>query len=206
MVSLKELVRELIREQIEFPKNTWVALEPGTAEFAEVQDHLYNLVNTAYSGMDGGHIKITGKGPESLGRYRFWVAVDHDDDPELDLTIFGKPEFGTKSAGVGHDGSPKSISTYKDKGAELRSGGSVGGIGNWWGEVSGKAAYALLSRRAPAIESEAEVARLLDGDRYEWHGAHPDPNAPELFKSVNGWYTKWFGSVPHTKIIVGNPG
>ncbi len=219
MESFKKLLRELIKEELDsfeneelslnskrnIPKGQWVALQPGTPEFETVQNHLYDLVNNAYAGMEGGHIKITGQGTESLNRYRYWLAIDHANDDEIDLTIFGKPEFGTKSAGVGHDGSQKSIKTYKDKGAELRSGGSVEGIGNWWGEVSGKAAYALLSRGAPAIESEAEVAKLLDGDRYEWHGAHPDPNAPALFKGSNGWYTKWFGNTPHTKIIIGNP-
>lgn len=215
--NLRALIREILEDPTEthafgvepasvWPKGQWLALEPGTPDFEGVRTHLYQLVNDAYSDMEGGHIKITGKGPGVLDRYRFWVVVDHDQDPELDVAIFGKPEFGAKSGGVGHDGSRESIGLYKNKAAELRKGGSVGGIGNWWGEVSGRAAYALLSRGAPAIEDEEKVMQLLDGDSIEWHGAHPSPNAPDMFKSVNGWYTKDFGpGGKHTKILLGNP-
>ena len=63
----------------------------------------------------------------------------------------------------------------------------------------------MIKRGAPAVEDEQKVAQLLAGDDYIWHGAHPDPNAPPIFKSVNGWYTKSFGSKKSTKIILGNP-
>lgn len=217
-MSLRKLIREIIEEEElskkdlnlpmpQFPKGTWQAIVPGTPEFEAVQNHIYGLVNTAYGGMEGGHIKITGKGPESLSRYRYWVVNDHDDDPEIDIAIFGKPEFGTKSGGVGHDGTADSVGLYKNKSAELRKGGTAGGIGNWWGEVSGKAAYGLIRRGAPAVEDEAQVAKLLAGDNYIWHGEHPSPSAPDLFKQVKGWYTKDFGpGGKHTKIILGIPG
>ena len=202
---LRKFVRAILNEMA-LPKNEWTAIVPGSADFEEVRGHLYNLVNTAYDGVDGGHIKITGKGPESLDRYRYWVVIDNDEDPDIDVAIFGKPEFGAKSAGVGHDGSGAARSAYKEKSAALRRGESVGGIGNWWGEVSGTAAYATLSRGAPAIEDKAKVAQLLAGDKYVWHGAHPDPSAPELFKRYNGWYEKDFGSGgKHIKIITGIP-
>jgi len=210
MSALRKLIREIIQEQggfgAEFSKGEWIPLNPGTDEFNLVRHQLYNLVNTAYDGMDGGHIKISGKGPGSLDRYRFWAVLDHDEDPEIDVAIFGKPEFGTKSGGVGHDGSPESISLYKNKSADLRQGGSVGGVGNWWGEVSGRAAYGLIRRGAPAVEDPDKVAQLLAGDDYEWHGEHPSPNAPPMFKKLKGWYTKDFGSGgKHTKIILGIP-
>jgi hypothetical protein len=64
----------------------------------------------------------------------------------------------------------------------------------------------MLKRGAIAVEDPARVAQLLAGDAYTWHGPHPDPDAPALFKSVNGWYTKDFGKGgKHTKIILGNP-
>lgn len=207
MSSLRKLIREIIEEEaVEGPscgKGDWCAIEPGTAEFEAVQDHLFNLVNTAYAGI-GGHIKLPDV--NSLGRYKYWVVSDHDEDPQIDIAVFGKPEFGTKSGGVGHDGSQKSVSAYKNKSAELRKGGNVGGIGNWWGEVSGKAAYGLIKRGAPAVEDPELIAQLLAGDNYVWHGAHPSENAPAMFKSVNGWYTKDFGpGGKHTKIILGMP-
>ena len=76
---------------------------------------------------------------------------------------------------------------------------------SWWGEVSGKPAYAMIKRGAPAVEDESTARRLMDGDDFVWHGEHPDPNAPPMFKSVNGWYTKKFGDKSSTKIILGSP-
>ena len=82
---------------------------------------------------------------------------------------------------------------------------SLGGVSNWWGEVSGKPAYAMLRRGASAVEDEGRVMQLLDGDEIIWHGEHPDPNAPPVFKAVKGWYTKSFGNKKSTKIILGSP-
>jgi hypothetical protein len=186
----------------ELPKGEWVLLSPGDPLRDAVQQDLYDLVAQTYSDI-GGHVKISGAG--DMGRYPIWVVIDHDDDPDVDIGIFGKPVSGTKSAGVGHDGSGASTSMYKATSADIRSGGSIGGVGNWWGEVSGKAAYALLSRGAPAIEDEAQVRALMPGKKIVWHGEHPDQNADGMFKSVKGWYTKDFGAKSHTKIIIGNP-
>jgi hypothetical protein len=187
----------------ELPKGEWVLLSPGDPIRDAVQKDLYDLVSQTYSDI-GGHVKITGAG--DMGRYPIWVVIDHDEDPDIDIGIFGKNQSGTKSGGVGHDGSGASTSMYKTTSADIRSGGSIGGVGNWWGEVSGKAAYALLSRGAPAVEDEAQVRALMPGKKIVWHGEHPDPKAAGMFKSVKGWYTKDFGSGgDHTKIIIGNP-
>ena len=207
---LRKLVREIIiAEQFVpptpvgvVPKGEWTLLTPGSPEFNDVRDNLWELIEQTYSYM-GGHVKLSG--PESLGRYSFWVVQDIDEDPDIDVAMFGKPEFGTKVGGAANDGSSAAASEYKTKSAELRKGGSVAGVGNWWGEVSGKPAYAMISRGAPAIEDEAQVAALLAGDDYVWHGAHPDPDAPGIFQTVNGWYTKTFNGQPKTKIILGNP-
>jgi hypothetical protein len=210
-MTLRKLIKEILIEQIkkeglDIPKKKWVTIDPESSDFESVKQELYDLVNTAYASLDGGHIKITGKGPESLSKYKFWVVIDHDEDPEIDVAIFAKPKLGTKSGGVGHDGSKESVNLYKQKSAELRSGGAIGKIKNWWGEVSGKSAYALIKRGSPAIEDPEKVAKLLAGNKYEWHGEHPDPDAPEMFKKVKGWYTKDFGKKgKHTKIILGNP-
>lgn len=222
MQILRNYIRSILKEQLELeqqtelpsalplasrsriPKGEWVLIQPGSPEFEDARTNLNDLINTAYSGI-GGHIKIAG--PESLDRYQFWIVQDLDADDMIDVTLFGKPDIGgNKLGGIGHDGSGAAKSAYKNKSAEIRSGGSVGGIGNWWGEVSGKAAYAMLSRGAPSIADEAHVRSLLAGDSIVWHGEHPDPNAPALFKAHTGWYTKTFkdGS-EHTKIIVGSP-
>ncbi len=215
MQLLREYIRELLlKEQIgqpaappagepEFKKGEWELLQPGDPRMDSAQEDLYNMVVDTYAGI-GGHVKITS--PASLSRYQYWAVADVDDDPDLDVAIFGKPDIGgAKMGGAANDGSAAAASAYKEKSAELRGGGSIGGVGNWWGEVSGKPAYAMLKRGAKAIEDPDKVAQLLAGDDYEFHGAHPDPNAPALFKSVNGWYTKNFGGSAHTKIILGNP-
>jgi hypothetical protein len=184
-----------------FPKNRWVLLSPGDPHRELIKQELYDLTHDVYKEL-GGHPKISS--PDSLERYTYWVIEDLDADPDIDVAMFGKPKPGGQKLGaVGHDGSGAAISAYKSKSAELRSGGSIGGVGNWWGEVSGKPAYALLRRGAPVVEDEETARMLLAGKPVEWHGAHPDPNAPDLFKAVNGWYTRH--DLGHTKIIIGNP-
>lgn len=185
------------------PKNQWVLLKPGDPRRELVKDDLFDIVQQTYAGI-GGHFKITS--PDSLERYAYWVVQDLDQDPEVDVAIMGKPDIGGQKMGAAaNDGSPAASSAYKNKSSELRAGGNIDGVSNWWGEVSGKPAYAMIKRGAPAVEDEQKVAQLLAGDDYIWHGAHPDPNAPPVFKSVNGWYTKSFGNKKSTKIILGNP-
>lgn len=185
------------------PKNQWVLLQSGDPVRDMIKNDLYDMVQQTYASI-GGHFKITS--PDSLDRYMYWVVQDLDGDPEPDVAIMGKPDIsGNKLGAAANDGSPAASAAYKDKSAELRGGGSIGGVGNWWGEVSGKPAYAMLKRGAKAVEDEAKVMELLAGDDLVFHGAHPDPNAPALFKSVNGWYTKRFGGHESTKIILGSP-
>ena len=208
---LRRHVREVLKEFIEpgmgmggaVPKGEWVLLADGDPRRAAVQQELFDLIQLTYSSI-GGHFKLTS--PESLNRYNFWIVEDLDEDPEIDVALFGKPDIGGNKLGAAaNDGSGAAANAYKQKSAELRSGGSVGGVGNWWGELSGKAAYAALSRGAPAIEDEAAARALLAGDSIVWHGEHPNPSAPDVFRSRKGWYTKKFGSKSSTKIILGNP-
>lgn len=204
MKLLREYIRELIIEAGGVvPEKEWTLLQAGDPRREEVKLNLFDLIQQTYADI-GGHFKITS--PDSLDRYTYWVVSDLDDDPEVDVAIFGKPDVaGNKLGAAGNDGSPAASAAYKSKSAEMRAGGAVGGVGNWWGEVSGKPAYAMIKRGAPAVEDEQQVAALLAGDDYIFHGAHPDPNAPAMFKSVNGWYTKKFGDKSSTKIILGSP-
>ena len=200
---LREVVKSILGEEVTIPKNKWVLLSVGDETRETVKQELFDLIQKTYAGI-GGHFKIPDA--NSLDRYNYWVVQDIDADPEIDVAIFGKPDIaGQKLGAAANDGSPAASAAYKAKSAELRAGGSIGGVGNWWGEVSGKPAYAMLKRGARAIEDENKIAQLLSGDDYVFHGAHPDPNAPPLFKSVNGWYTKKFGGHSSTKIILGSP-
>ena len=207
MKTLRKYIRTILEQQDlapepVIPKNEWILLQPGDPRRESVKDELYAMIQQTYAPI-GGHFKITDAG--SLDRYSYWVVEDLDDDPEIDVALLGKPEHGTKMGAAGNDGSPAASAAYKDKSTELRSGGSVGGVGNWWGEVSGKPAYAMIRRGSPAVEDEAVARRIMAGDDFVWHGTHPDPNAPAVFQSVNGWYTKKFGDKSSTKIILGSP-
>ena len=190
-------------EQSVLPKGEWVLLSSGDPHREEVKKQLYSMVCDTYAPI-GGHVKVCE--PGSLDRYKYWVVADLDDDPEIDIGLFGKPDIGgAKMGGVGHDGSAVAKSAYKTKSAELRSGGSIGGVGNWWGEVSGGPAAAMIKRGAPAIEDEAKVMELLAGDDIVFHGEHPTAPEGSIFRQAKGWYTKMFGAEGHTKIILGSP-
>ncbi len=215
MSVLRQFIREIMLEQatpgpaatsaqaFAPPKGQWVSVETGDPMRDVIVDELFDILQSTYEPI-GGHFKVSA--PKDLERYKYWVVADVDNDPQPDVALFAKPDIGgTKMGAAANDGSAAAANAYKDKSSELRAGGSIGTGSNWWGEVSGKPAYAMLKRGAPAVEDQAKVMQLLDGDDVIWHGAHPDPNAPALFKSVNGWYTKKFGSKESTKIILGSP-
>lgn len=204
--GLRSLIRSILIEQMEdsaIPKGEWVLLDAGDPRREAAQQQLFDILQSTYAGI-GGHFKV--QSPGDLERYNFWAVADLDDDPEIDVALFAKPDIGgTKMGAAANDGSPAAGTAYKNKSAELRAGGSLGGVSNWWGEVSGKPAYAMLRRGALPVEDEMKVRQLLDGDEIVWHGEHPDPNAPAVFRDVAGWYTKTFGDKKSTKIILGSP-
>lgn len=202
MKLLKKYIKLILNEQA-FEKNKWELLSPNDERRKEIADELYGLVQQTYSYI-GQHANVSS--PEDLSRYAYWIINDLDDDPEPDVFIFGKPgTMGAKLGGAANDGSATAVAAYKQQGAHLRSGGAVGGIGNWWGEISGKPAYAMIRRGAPAVEDETLVRKLLQGKDIEWYGAHPDEKAPDVFKNVNGWYSRKLGADDHLKIILGKP-
>ena len=209
MSLLREYVRQILSEQEAgeeeqiLPQDEWVLLQPGDERRDLIKDDLYKMVQSTYADI-GGHFKIQGAG--DLDRYSYWVVKDIDDEPDVDVAIMGKPDNGgVKMGAAANDGSGAAAAEYKNKSSELRAGGSIDGVGNWWGEVSGKPAYAMIRRGAPAVENEDMARMLMAGDDFVWHGEHPDPNADAMFKSVKGWYTKKFGSHESTKIILGSP-
>ena len=203
MKLLREYIRALLVEAGGvIPEDEWVLLTPGDPRRDAVKEDLYSMVCDTYAPI-GGHFKVCKA--QDLERYAYWVVKDIDDDPDIDVAIMGKPDVGgVKMGAAANDGSSQAAAEYKNKSAELRAGGTVAGVGNWWGEVSGKPAYAMIRRGAKAVEDENKVRQLLVGDDIEWHGEYPH-NEPALFKTVNGWYTKKFGNHSSTKIILGSP-
>ena len=120
-----------------------------------------------------------------------------DDDPEIDVTTFGKnTRYGVKHTGLGHDGERaniKNLLTHKSK--LLNSPGN-------YVEVSGPAFDSFVGKGgAPTIDDEETVRSILAGKELEWHGKHPtDPS-----KKGEGWYTRVIGGGKHTKIMAGIP-
>ena len=106
-------------EQSVLPKGEWVLLSSGDPHREEVKKQLYSMVCDTYAPI-GGHVKVCE--PGSLDRYKYWVVADLDDDPEIDIGLFGKPDIGgAKMGGVGHDGSAVAKSAYKTKSAEVQN-------------------------------------------------------------------------------------
>lgn len=209
-IELQSLLESLFREMIEQEKldsvlktnkGEWVLIGPNDPRRTKIRDELFQLTQKTYESM-GGHVKI--KSPEDLENYKIWAVIDLDSDPEPDAVIMAKPNLGSKKTLGATDGSGKASSEYKAKMSDLLSGGSLENISNWWGEFSDKLAYALLSRNAPAIEDENVARKILKQD-FEWHGEHPDPAAPDVFRKAKGWYTRSIGGKKLTKILLGNP-
>ena len=171
MKLLREYVKEVLttsdkESDLNLPKGKWVLLKSGDPRRDAIKYGLYDLVCKTYAPI-GGHFKVCQ--PQDLEKYKYWVVVDFDEDSNPDALIFGKPDnIGNKLSGAANDGTPQASGAYKDKSAELRRGASVDGVGNWWGEVSGKPAYAMLKRGAKAITDEEKVKQLLMGDDIEW--------------------------------------
>ena len=203
MKLILETWRAHLQEEVTFPKRVPVLLDAGDPRRQEIMKRLFKLVCISYEKI-GGHAKC--RIPGDLERYKYWIVEDIDEDPEVDVYLAGKPDFGGNKFGLGAtDGSEPAATEYKRLSAELRSGETIDGVGNWWGEVSGRPAYASMSRGAPVVEREDIVRKLLEGDAITWHGVHPDPDAAPLFKKYKGWYTRNIGGEDHTKIIVGSP-
>jgi len=211
--DLRRVIRKLISEVqnlpttqfTTLPKDEFILVKPGDPLRTTISQELFDIVTQTYAPI-GGHYKI--QQPSDLGEeYEYWVVADVDEDPEADVGLFGNPrKGGTKLGAAGNDGSKVAKDAYKNYSTTLRKGGTIGGVGNWWGEVGDKPAYAMIKRGAPAIESEEKVRELIgDKNQFQWHGKHPDPDAPDVFKQVNGWYSRKIGPHVHLKIILGNP-
>jgi len=132
MSLLREYIRELlVEEDGPLPKGQWVLLQPNDERREVIKDQLFGLVQATYADI-GGHFKITS--PSSLDRYNYWIVNDLDEDPDADVVMMGRPFVGGSKMGASaNDGSSAAKSAYKNKSTELRKGGEVGGVSNWWG-------------------------------------------------------------------------
>jgi hypothetical protein len=199
---IRQFIISVLNEEFDFPTRKWVLLKNNDPRKSEIHDDVFDLIQSTYRDI-GGHYNI--KSSSDIYRNKYWLVQDTDADNHVDVAILAKDESGTKVTTVANDGSDDAVKAYKQKSVSLHTGESIDGVQNWWIEVSGKPAYALLNRGAPAIEDEDHVRHALTGDKIVWYGEHPDETAPELFKRYKGWYGRKFGDHMSTKIIVGKP-
>ena len=175
-------------------KNKWSGIEK--AEKTKLEPEFFELINTAYAEL-GGHIKVQNQDDVFKDKdWNYWKMIDIDDDPEVDLVIWGqKGKYGVKYSGVGHDGEKVSKRKYlDDRGRDLKMNG-------FYGEVSKKFAEILLKKYdVPTVDNEEAVRKILKKD-ITWYGSHPTkPDMPG-----NGWYEREIAGNKQLKIIVRRP-
>ncbi len=174
-------------------KNKTVHLHAGE-ELADVNEpDLIDMVKTSYEKV-GGHPKINQVGDLSR-EYPDWVVIDMDDDPEVDVGIFGAPSGkGMKLGASATDGTPAAKQAINHLKQQLFTNG-------WWAETSGAPTHIAINKLGlKPLEDEQKVRDLLKGKDIEWHGEHPEG----LFPGTRGWYSRKIGDVSHAKIIVGD--
>jgi hypothetical protein len=177
-ISFKQWLNEI------FPKMQWELADPE-----EYGEDLVTLVQTAYrSTPKGSFINTKRDAVESD-----WLAIDLDDDPDLDATIFyrgprtGETWKGKKIQGVGHDGSRAAIHIMLDKMKKLLLSDE-----HFWVECSDAMEHVLYQLLVPHVDEETAQKVF--------------PNTDLKFIGDRGKYTR---KLPHGEIvketIFGNP-
>ena len=181
--------------EVAYPKNKYVQVT-DKSELKGLQDQIFDLIQNAYSSI-GGHVKFKSPSDVLDPGLTYWKVADVDNDPEIDVTTFGKnTRHGIKHTGLGHDGERANIKNLlKHKSGLLKSPGN-------YVEVSGPAFDSFVGKGGvPTVDDEETVRDILAGKEIEWHGVHPtDPS-----KKGDGWYTRVIGGEKHTKIMAGIP-
>lgn len=193
---IEEMHRENLREATNSKigaKNKTVHLHAGEEMAGANEPDLIDMIRTSYAYV-GGHPKLNSVGDLSR-EYPDWVVLDIDDDPEIDVGIFGSPnKKGMKLGASATDGTLTAKQAMNNLKMQLFTNG-------WWAEVSDAPAHIALNKLGlKPIDDEEYVKELLVGKDIKWHGEHPEGKFPGTY----GWYTRDIGGTPHAKIIVGD--
>ena len=108
-----------------YKKGQWVNVPYGYYDSEEeenaetsIKDNFYDIIDKSYAYI-GGHVNFKKK-EDVPGKYRDWIAIDVDADPEADAIRFGSQKGKNfKMAGGGNDGTPEGIKAYLDKTAQM---------------------------------------------------------------------------------------
>ena len=180
----KYLAEGRLYEEPGFDKDKWIYLTDEEKE--EFANDIFGLISNAYKDI-GGHANYDSPadvtGDERDADY---MVIDLDDDPEFDAVKVSKEKAaGTKSAGMGHDGSgPAKSAAVGITSIMLKKPG-------YYIEVSGKIKDILLAKGVEPITDEDTVLKVLKGKKIEWLG--------------NGEYKRYIGGDLHTKMLMGKP-
>jgi hypothetical protein len=154
-ISYKKWINEV------FPKNKW-----ETPDKEEYSDDLISLVQTAYKNTPKGSFINTKKDVMEPD----WLAIDFDDDPDLDATIFyRKPRknetwSGIKIQGIGHDGSRKGIIIVLNKLRELLNKPGV------WTEASDAVEQILYQVKVPYVDEKKVIQQIFPNTNLRFIG------------------------------------
>lgn len=198
MNSVYHFLNERSAEILGTKKNKWEKIEVSRLSKEEISDletEFFGLIDNAYKPI-GGHVNF--KTPSDVFKDKdldFWKGIDIDEEPGLDVIVFGKTtKYGIKLTGVGHDGQKQSTTEYLNDKAK-----SLSKIG-FFNEVSGKLADILILKyKIPAVTDKDSIEKVL-GKEIEYLGEHPDGKTPGI-----GWYSRSLGGHRHIKILLGKP-
>lgn len=180
----KYLAEGRLYEEPGFDKDKWIYLTDEEKE--EFANDIFGLISNAYKDI-GGHANYDSPadvtGDERDADY---MVIDLDDDPEFDAVKVSKEKAaGTKSAGMGHDGSgPAKSAAVGITSIMLKKPG-------YYIEVSGKLKDILVSKGVPVITDEETIRKVLKGK--------------EITMNDDGTYNRNLGGEMHTKTMMGNP-
>jgi len=182
----------------EYPQGRYIQVT-DKKELKDLKGRIFNLIQNAYASI-GGHVKF--QSPEDVldSELKYWKVANLDDDPDIDVTTFGKTtKHGIKHTGMGHDGDKPNIkSLLKYKSDLLKSPGN-------YAEISGPAYRVFVDIGGVDMVEDEETVRDILGPRRSgettWHGKHPTDSS----KKGEGWYTRTIGGGEHTKTMVGIP-
>jgi hypothetical protein len=181
-----------------YEKNKWIELtHEDLKDKPEIYEEVYDMITKSYAYI-GGHANYTSadkiRQDDSISVF---ALIDSDDDDQADaVRMYKKTSHGKKIIATATDGDRANSAVIRDRIAKDLKTPSI------YAEVSGKSAGLAIKLAANIITDQKTVQDVLGkGKKIKWHGEHPEGEFP----GTTGWYTRFIGGEPHTKILIGQP-